>query len=85
MLRHGGVSDETFGGFPVTVELDGEEGELASPPGLGAGADIASLNENADYLPSSGSDEELVPDPPGLTEEIPGELGGDGGSGVERS
>ena len=23
MLRHGGVSDETFGGLPVTVELDG--------------------------------------------------------------
>ena len=66
MLRMGGVSDETFGGLPVTVELDGEEGELASPPGLEAGANIASPDDNAGYLPSSWSDEELVPDPPGV-------------------
>ena len=70
MLRHGGVSDETFGGLPVTVELDGEEGELAPPPGLGSGADIAPADDKEGYLPSSGSDEELVPDPPRLTEEI---------------
>ena len=78
MLRHGGVSDETFGSLSVVVELDGEEGDLASPPAFGA--DIASPHENGGYLPSSGSCEQLVPDPPGLTEEIPGELGGDGGS-----
>ena len=85
MLRHGGVSDETFGGLPVTVELDGEEDELVSPPpGLEAGADIAPPDDNEGYLPSSGSDEELIPaEPPNLTEEIPGELGGDGGSGGE--
>ena len=86
MLRHGGVSDETFGGLPVTVELDGEEDELVSPPpGLEAGADIAPPDDNEGYLPSSGSDEELIPaEPPNLTEEIPGELGGDGGSGGEK-
>ena len=85
MLRHGGVSDETFGGLPVTVELDGEEDELVPPPpGLEAGADIAPPDDNEGYLPSSGSDEELIPvNPPGLAEEIPGELGGDGGSGGE--
>ncbi len=44
MLRHGGVSGETFGGLPVTVELDGEEDELVPPPpGLEAGADIAPM------------------------------------------
>ena len=85
MLRHGGVSDETFGGLPVTVELDGEEDELVPPPpGLEAGADIAPPDDNEGYLPSSGSDEELIPaEPPRLAQKIPGELGGDGGSGGE--
>ena len=51
------MSDETFGGLPVTVELDGEEDELVPPPpGLEAGADIAPPDDNEGYLPSSGSD-----------------------------
>ena len=40
------MSDETFGGLPVTVELDGEEDELVPPPGLGAGADLAPPDDN---------------------------------------
>ena len=51
MLRQGGVSDETFGGLPVTVELDGEEGELASP----------GLTEEIPELGGGGPGEELEP------------------------
>ena len=80
MLRHGRVSDETFGGLAVTVELDREEDELVPPPGLGAGADI---DDNDGYLSSSGSDEKLVSDPPHPVEML-SELGGDGGSGGEK-
>ena len=55
------------------MELEDEDDGVDAPPGL---AHI----EPPEYSPES-DDEELMVEPPGLAEEIPGELGGEGGTG----
>ena len=59
----------------MTVELEEEDDGVGAPPGL---AHI----EPPDYSPESEG-EELLAEPPGIAEEIPGELGGEGGSDGE--